>query len=263
MEFKKTVFECKNGIAKITMNSPENLHAIDVVMVNELLALLERCDTDPEVKVVILTGAGKAFSAGGDLGYISSELEAGTFDPTELVENVGKVSLNIKKMSKIVITSVRGAAAGAGANLALSGDFVIASEKAKFVQAFIALGLVPDTGGTYLLSQTIGFQRAFELCATGRVMKADEAKSLGLIYQVCPDEELEEATMKMAKRIASGPTIAYANLKKQFYEANYTTYERYLQEGEIVTQSKCFATEDFKEGIRAFVEKRPPVFQGE
>jgi enoyl-CoA hydratase/carnithine racemase len=165
----------------------------------------------------------------------------------DLIEKAGLVSLNIKKMSKMVITSVNGAAAGAGANLALSGDFVVAADNAKFIQAFINLGLVPDTGGTYLLSKTIGPQRAMELCATGRPLGAEEAKAWGLVYQVCPKEELEEQTMKLAKKLTAGPLIAYGALKKQFFEANYADYGRYLAEGEVPTQSVCISSNDFKE----------------
>ena len=180
----------------------------------------------------------------------------------DLIEKAGLVSLNIKKMSKMVITSVNGAAAGAGANLALSGDFVVAADNAKFIQAFINLGLVPDTGGTFLLSKTIGPARAMELCATGRPLGAEEAKAWGLVYQVCPKEELEEQTMKLAKKLTAGPLIAYGALKKQFFEANYADYSRYLAEGEVPTQRTCISSEDFKEGVCAFIEKRKADFQG-
>lgn len=264
MELKKNLFTVEDGIGIISMNYPKNLNAIDMEMAKELLALLEECENNPEVKVVVIRTEGKAFSAGGDIGYFYDNIKAGgEINMDDLIENAGLVSLNIKKMSKMVITSVLGAAAGAGANLALSGDFVICAENVKFIQAFINLGLVPDTGGTYLLSKLIGPARAMELCATGRPLTAAEAKEWGMVYQVCPKEELEEATMKLAKKLTHGPLIAYGQLKKQFFEANYADYEKYLKKGEVPTQSVCIASEDFKEGVRAFIEKDKANFKGE
>lgn len=263
MEYKKNLFTIEDHIGIISMNFPGNLNAIDMEMVEELLSLLDECETNPDVKVVVIRSAGKAFSAGGDIGYFYKNIQAGgDINMDDLIEKAGLVSLKMKKMSKMIITSVNGAAAGAGANLALSGDFVVAAENAKFIQAFINLGLVPDTGGTYLLSKTIGPARAMELCATGRPLGAAEAKEWGLVYQVCPKEELEEQTMKLAKALTSGPLIAYGALKKQFFEANYGDYEKYLSEGEIPTQRTCISTEDFKEGVCAFIEKRKAEFQG-
>lgn len=263
MEYRKNLFTIENEIGIISMNFPGNLNAIDMEMVEELLNLLDECEKNPDVKVVVIRSAGKAFSAGGDIGYFYKNIQAGgDINMDDLIEKAGLVSLNMKKMSKMVITSVNGAAAGAGANLALSGDFVVAAENAKFIQAFINLGLVPDTGGTYLLSKTIGPARAMELCATGRPLGAQEAKEWGLVYQVCPKEELEEQTMKLAKKLTSGPLIAYGALKKQFFEANYADYEKYLSAGEIPTQRTCISTEDFKEGVCAFIEKRKAEFQG-
>lgn len=263
MEYCKNLYTCTDGIAKITMNYPKNLNAIDIDMVQELLTLLDEYEKNPEVKVVILASGGKAFSAGGDIGYFYNKIQAGgEVNIDDLIEKAGLVTLNIKKMSKMVITSVAGAAAGAGANLALSGDFVVCAENAKFIQAFIKLGLVPDTGGSYLLTKSIGVAKAMELCATGKPLSAADALDMGLVTEVCPLEELEKRTMVWAKKLADGPLVAYGCLKKQFFEAHYKDLERYLHEGEIPTQRITSATEDFKEGVCAFMEKRKPNFHG-
>lgn len=263
MEYQKNLFACTDGVGWITMNYPKNLNAIDMEMAQELLSLLGRCEEDPDVRVVVLSSSGKAFSAGGDIEYFYEKIQSGgEVNMDDLIERAGQVSLTMKKMSKMVITAVAGAAAGAGANLALSGDFVLCADNVKFIQAFVNLGLVPDTGGAYLLSKSIGPVRAMELCATGRPLTAQEAYSLGLVTEICPKEELSKRTEAWAKRLASGPLVAYANLKKQLFEANYRDYGRYLREGEVPTQRTCIASADFKEGVCAFMEKRSAAFQG-
>lgn len=177
--------------------------------------VVDKAEKDPNVKVLVIKSAGKAFSAGGDIGYFYKLIQAGgEVNMDGLIAKVGIVADGLKKMSKMVITSVSGAAAGAGVSLALGGDFMICAEDAKFLLAFVNLGLVPDTGVTYLLSKAIGTSRTMELAATGRPMGAEEAKELGLAYKVVPVEELEEVTMKFAKKLAAGPLISYKNIKK-------------------------------------------------
>ena len=180
-----------------------------------------------------------------------------------LIAKVGVVADGFKKMSKMVITSVCGAAAGAGASLALAGDFIVCADNAMLMLAFVNIGLVPDTGATYLLCKSIGAQRALELAATGRPLKADEAKALGLAYKVVPKEDLDEETMKLAKKLAAGPLISYKNIKKQIYDAVYSDYKKWLDETEIPTQRECAASMDFQEGCAAFMEKRKAQFKGE
>ncbi|MEE1244004.1 MAG: enoyl-CoA hydratase-related protein, partial [Frisingicoccus sp.] len=142
------------------------------------------------------------------------------------------------------------------------GDFIVCADNAKFMLAFVNIGLVPDTGATYLLCKSIGTSRALELAATGRPMDAAEAKDLGLVYKVVPKEELDEATMKLAKKLAAGPLLSYKNIKKQIYDASYSDYKKWLDETEIPTQRECAASMDFQEGCKAFMEKRKAQFEG-
>lgn len=263
MELKKLLYSVEDGIGIVTMNYPKNLNAIDEQMADELKYIIDVCERDTNVKVVIFKGADKAFSAGGDIGYFYSLIQSGSeVNMDGLIGKVGDVTDGFKKMSKMVIACVSGAAAGAGVSLAFSSDFVICADNAKFIMAFVNLGLVPDTGGSYLLARSIGAQRAMELCATGRPMKAEEAKNLGLVYEVVPNEELNDATMKFAKKLAVGPLLSYKNIKRQIYAANLADYHRYLTECEIPTQRECAASQDFVEGVKAFMEKRKAAFAG-
>ena len=263
MELQKLIYTVEDGIAVITMNYLKNLNAIDEQMADELMYVVDQAEKDPSVKVVVLKGAPKAFSAGGDIGYFYQLIQAGgEVNMDGLISKVGTVADGLKRMSKMVITSVCGAAAGAGVSLALGGDFMICADNAKFILAFVNLGLVPDTGATYLLAKSIGTARTMEFAATGRPVTAEEAKELGLAYKVTTVEELDEVTMKFARKLAAGPLISYKNIQKQIYDACYADYKSWLDETEVPTQRECAASMDFQEGCKAFMEKRKAVFEG-
>lgn len=263
MELQKLIYTVEDGIAVVTMNYMKNLNAIDEQMADELMYVVDKAEHDPEVRVLVIKGAEKAFSAGGDIGYFYKLIQAGgEVNMDGLISKVGNVADGLKKMSKIVITSVSGAAAGAGVSLAIGGDFMICADNAKFILAFVNLGLVPDTGATYLLTRLIGPNRTMELAATGRPVGAEEAKALGLAYKVTTVEELDSVTMAFAKKIAAGPLLSYKNIKKQIYDAMYVDYKKWLDETEVPTQRECSASMDFQEGCKAFMEKRKAVFQG-
>ena len=263
MKLEKIVYKIEKHIALISMDYMKNLNAIDEQMADELIYVIDQVEKDPEVKVAVLKGTGKVFSAGGDIGFFYKLIQQGG-DPNmdSLIAKVGTVADGIKKSSKIYITSVAGPAAGAGLSLAIAGDFMICAENAKFIPAFVNVGLVPDTGAAFLLTKAIGTSKTMELAITGRVMDAAEAKATGLAYKVTPPEELDSVTMKFAEKLATGPLISYKNIKRQIYDAAYADYKKWLTDTEMATQAECACTEDFKEGVKAFIEKRKPQFSG-
>lgn len=261
MEFEKIKYSEKNGIVSIIMNSPKNLNALNEPMLDDLMVALDMCADDETVKVVVISGAGKGFSAGGDIGMMLKGLESGEQKLGAGVRKAGMVALKIRNLRKPVIASVHGPVAGAGFNFALLCDFRIAAENSKFIQAFVNIGLVPDMGGTFLLTRMLGAARATELIMTGRPVGTEEALSLGLVNQVVPAEKLEEATMKFAGKLAALPSVSLGKMKGLINRAAFMGFENDL-ENETEYQIQCTNTEDFKEGIRSFAEKRKPNFQG-
>lgn len=263
MDLQKVQYNVVDGIAVITMNWAKNLNAIDEIMASELLEVLDSAQRDASVKVVVLKGLPKAFSAGGDIGYFYNVIQkGGKVDMEGLITKVGPLTESVKRLDKLVIASVSGAAAGAGASLALSADFIMCADNAKFLMAFVNLGLATDTGGMYLLSRQVGEKLAMELCATGRPLGAQEAKERGVVYNVVPAAELEAETMKLARKLAAGPLVAYKHIKRQSYAATFGDYRSYLENVEANAQRICSQTTDFAEGMAAFIEKRKPQYQG-
>lgn len=258
---KQLVKVTKEGqISYLSLDSPANLNAMGLGIVSDLLAALIEAEADPGTQVIVINSTGKAFSAGGDLVSLNKQAKAQDADNLkELVEAVADVILYIKKMTKIVISSVNSAAAGAGFSLALASDMIIAADNAKFLTAFVSVGLVSDGGNLYLLSKAIGSSRALKLSITGRSVTAVEALELGLVAQVVATENLAEATTTFAKELVQGPLAAYRDLKALNYTANYSELESYLKE-ETVAQSQAMLSDQFIEGTDAFIAKRKPNF---
>ena len=260
------LFELKNGIAFITLNRPDKLNTFNREMALQLQEKLEECK-DHEVRCVYLTGAGKAFSAGQDLSEVapSQPLPEGEEPVTMnriLSEHYNPIVIRIRKLEKPVVAAVNGVAAGAGANIALCCDVVVAARSASFLQAFSRIGLIPDSGGTHTLPRLIGWQKASALMMLGENISAAEAEKMGMIYKVFPDETFEENSKKIASILAEMPTKGLGYTKQLLNMSFTTSFEEQLQDEDIF-QQKAAQTSDYKEGVNAFLEKRKPVFKGE
>jgi trans-2-decenoyl-[acyl-carrier protein] isomerase len=255
MAFEKLQVSVADGIATVAMDCPKNLNAMDEIMIGELIDAFHECDNNPDVRVIVLSSTGRAFCGGGDINFMYQGIKKGKGINTDNLGLAADVSKTMKQVSKPIIGSVNGAAAGGGFIIALACDYVIASTDAKFLAAFVNIGLVPDSGGLYIMTRSLGVNKALELALSGRIVPADEAKNLGFVAEIVPTEELQAATTKTAKNFASGPALAYAKIKELLWTAAYSGYEEYVG-SEIDAQLACTATEDFKQRVIAFVEKK-------
>jgi len=252
-------FEKIGAIGKITLNRPDKYNAFVRVMALKLQKKLDECSSDETIRCIIISGSGKAFCAGQDL------IEA--TDPNgPAIEEIVRQHYNpiVKKIREIktpVIAAVNGVAAGAGANVALACDIVVAAKSASFIQAFSKIGLIPDSGGTYFLPRLIGMQKAAALMMTGEAVSAEKAETLGMIYAVYGDSEFETSTMKLADTISSMPTKGLGYTKKLLSQTFNNSLEDQLSL-EAETQALSASSKDHQEGIKAFMEKRTPQFTG-
>jgi enoyl-CoA hydratase/carnithine racemase len=255
------VLESKqDGVATLTLNRPDRLNAVNSAMAVALNESLERLTTDKDVHVVVITGAGRAFCAGGDLGQISAGREKNDTTELEPLLRAGMHAvLRIRSMAQPVIAAVNGAAAGAGMNIALAADIRIAAESATFGQNFVKVGLFPDYGGTYFLPQLVGPAKAAEMFYTGEMIDAKTALDLRIVNLVVADSRLSGEVMALAKQIAQAPLASIRAVKKVLFTAHKLQLEKALDD-EVEQQLKCFQSEDCGEGLRAFREKRQPSF---
>jgi 2-(1,2-epoxy-1,2-dihydrophenyl)acetyl-CoA isomerase len=254
----------KDGVATLTLNRPDRLNAMSVPMLDALLEALPRLASDAGVGVVVLTGAGRAFCAGGDVKAMAEGREfggSGLEDKAQGLRSRMEVSRWLHEMPQPTIAMVRGAAAGAGLSLALACDMRIAGEAARFGTAFARVGYSGDFGGSYFLTQLVGTAKARELYFTADLLDAAQALGLGLVNRVVPDARLEEETMALALRLARGPRIAYRYMKRNLNAAESGTL-RELLDLEAWHHTRCGMTEDHREATKAFVDKREPVFRG-
>lgn len=254
------LFELQDGIARITLNRPKAFNSFNREMALNLHAALDKCAENEAIRVVVLKGEGKAFCAGQDLVEVTTPEQMPGFKVL-LEEHYRPIILKIRNLEKPIVAAVNGVAAGAGANIALACDIVVANEKASFIQAFSGIGLVPDSGGTFFLPRLVGFQKAVAISMLGDKIKAHEAEKMGMIYKVYSNEDFETQTNQLLNRLATMPTKGLALTKKAFSSSLTNSLEEQL-EIENAAQIEASLTEDYKEGVQAFLEKRKPVFKG-
>ncbi|MBB5913839.1 2-(1,2-epoxy-1,2-dihydrophenyl)acetyl-CoA isomerase [Nocardia transvalensis] len=258
-EYETLQFEQSGSIARITLNRPTAANGIDHVLGRELAQLASRCADDPALKVVTLTGAGKFFSAGGDLKAMAAQDgSAGTY-VKNLADSLHEAISSFARMDALLIIAVNGIAAGAGFSLAVVGDLVIAGESASFTMAYTRAGLSPDGGASYYLPRLIGLRRTQDLMLNNRALSAGEALDWGLVHRVVPDAELGSTVDELAERFAAGPKLSNANVKKLLLvSSSHTLEEQLARESSFI--SHCADSPDGQEGITAFLGKRTPKF---
>ena len=253
------LFEQYKSVALITLNRPDSFNSIVREMALQLQSKLEICKDDDQIRCIVITGSGKAFCAGQDLYEV--------IDPKKpkieeiINEHYNPIIKAIREIEKPIIAAVNGVAAGAGANLALSCDIVVAAQSASFIQAFSKIGLIPDSGGTFFLPRLIGLPKATALMMTGEKVMAEDAEKMGMIYKVFDNEEFKEKSMDLATHIASMPTKGLG-LTKRLLNKSLTSNLSSQLDAEGETQIIASKTDDCKEGVQAFLEKRKPRFRG-
>lgn len=253
------LYKVENGVAHIILNRPEKFNSFNREMALLLQSKIDEAAADTAVRCLLLTATGKAFCAGQDLGETPEPTNL-DFE-TILTERYNPIVVRLREINKPVVCAINGVAAGAGANLAIAGDIVIAKQSAVFIQAFINIGLIPDCGGTFMLPRLVGAQRAMALCLTGDKVNAEEAVKMGMIYKSVADEHFETESIALAEKLAQMPTEGIA-LTKQLINKSFEHTLTQQLEAEMRLQVAAGNTHDFKEGVNAFLEKRKPTFSG-
>lgn len=259
MQYDTILVAQDEGVTTITLNRPDSLNALNVTMSDEFVQAMQEARQDEGTRVVVLTGAGRAFCAGGDVK--GSGPRRTTAEEHTYIHRLARVAHEIVNIEKPVIGMINGLAVGAGCNIALACDIVIAAEEAKFSEIFVRIGLIPDLGGIFLLPRLVGLHKAKEIIFSGDMVDGREAERIGMINRAVPAAELHDVTMALARRLAKGPTKAMGLGKALMHRALATDLAGAI-ELEALGQSILMQTADHKEGVRAFLERRQPAFTG-
>jgi 2-(1,2-epoxy-1,2-dihydrophenyl)acetyl-CoA isomerase len=261
MRYETITLDAAQGVATITLNRPDAYNALSLALGRELFHAVLEVDEDPAVRCVVVTGAGRAFCGGGDVKEFVQSLPRIGVVIKELTTYIHGVVSRLVRTPKPVVTAVNGVAAGGGLALALAGDLVVAAESARFTMAYSRIAATPDGSSTYWLPRLVGLRRAMELFYTNRVLTAKEAVEWGLATRAVPDAEFAEAVRRLVAELAQGPTLAFGRGKRLLHLSTTESLETQMEhESQAIARSGH--TEDFAEGVRAFAEKRPPVFRG-
>ncbi|MFW6096590.1 MAG: enoyl-CoA hydratase-related protein [Chloroflexota bacterium] len=260
MTYETIIYEVADGVATITLNRPDSLNAFNSQMIGETTDAFKQGGRDADVRCVLITGAGKGFSSGQDLKEVQER--DGDFSIADhLRQGYNRLVRRMITLEKPIVGAINGVAAGAGCGVALACDIRVASEKASFMLAFSRVGLIPDTGSTWLLTRLIGYARAYEMAITADRVPAEKALAWGMVNKLAPAEQLMEIAQAWALKLAEGPTRAFGLTKRAMLRSFNLTLEEAL-EYEAMLQGAAAQTEDNREGVRAFIEKRQPQFKG-
>jgi 2-(1,2-epoxy-1,2-dihydrophenyl)acetyl-CoA isomerase len=262
MEFTTLLFEVRDQVAHITLNRPEAANSINLEMGRDLMHAALRCDEDPGIRAVLISAAGKIFSGGGDLKAFLSKGDQLPYHVKEITTYLHAAMSRFTRMDAPVVAAVHGVVAGAGMSIAIACDIVVAAETTRFMVAYTRAGLVPDGSSTYFLPRIVGLKRALELTLTNRMFSAQEALQWGLVTQVVPDNELLAQARAIAVQLAAGPTRAYG-ISKRLLHSGWTETLETQMENESQAIANSARTADAREGITAFLEKRPPKYKGQ
>lgn len=262
MAYQTIRYEVIDSIAILTLDRPDVSNGFNIPMCEEILNAIQLAENDETVKILKIQAEGSVFSVGGDLVEMKRAVDEDDIGSlVKIAELVNDISFALKKIPKIVLMVTDGAVAGAAANMAVAADFVIASSKTKFIQAFVGVGLAPDAGGIFLLSRAIGSNRASQLAITGEGLSADKALEYGIVYKLAEPEKLEKIVAQVLKKLLRGSVNSYAAIKQLVWESQFKDWESYRQL-ELAMQESLAYKDDFKEGVRAHAERRRPIFIG-